>query len=245
MIKFHAMTSNELIAVIRSFCVQHANEENAKKHSRFFKDEHQAYGLSQPQMQAEVKRLVKTETLTLNTVLEASSTLIIAEKFEEPAFALLLTDAFGKQFDRTVFDIVASWYAVSISNWAHADMLGMAILPKFLLQHIVTIEDFRPWLQSEHPFQRRSVPVTLIKWIKKNPKDIALLFSFLEPLMSDQIREVHQGIGWYLREVWKLNPKTTENFLYKWKETAPRLIFQYACEKMKPEEKMKFKRSKQ
>jgi 3-methyladenine DNA glycosylase AlkD len=55
---------------------------------------------------------------------------------------------------------------------------------------------------------------------------------------------VHQGIGWYLREAWKLTPEPTEAFLLKWKETAARLIFQYACEKMTKEKKELFRRSK-
>jgi hypothetical protein len=36
----------------------------------------------------------------------------------------------------------------------------------------------------------------------------------------------------------------TELFLLKYKDSAPRLIFQYACEKMTAEEKQRFKRAK-
>nr|WP_183412255.1 DNA alkylation repair protein [Microbacter margulisiae]MBB3186350.1 3-methyladenine DNA glycosylase AlkD [Microbacter margulisiae] len=237
------MTPDNLAVAIRTFCMQHANEANVKKYSRFFKGEYNAYGLSQPEMQAEVKTLRQTDGITLETVLAAAPALIAAEKYEEASFALLLTDAFGKQFSRKTFDTIASWYAIGITNWAHADTLGMIILPKFLLQHIVTVEEFRPWLQAKNPFQRRSVPVTLIKWIKKNPGEITSLFPFLDILMQDPVREVHQGIGWYLREAWKLNPEATEAFLLQWKETSPRLIFQYACEKMQPEAKARFKRS--
>ena len=62
--------------------------------------------------------------------------------------------------------------------------------------------------------------------------------------MNDKEREVHQGAGWFLREAWKIERNETEAFLYKWKETAPRLIIQYATEKMTKDEKMKFKKSK-
>ncbi|MDP4292683.1 MAG: DNA alkylation repair protein, partial [Bacteroidota bacterium] len=53
------------------------------------------------------------------------------------------------------------------------------------------------------------------------------------------------GIGWFLREAWTIQPSETEAFLLRWKETAPRLIFQYACEKMTAEQKLQFKRSTQ
>ncbi len=43
---------------------------------------------------------------------------------------------------------------------------------------------------------------------------------------------VHQGIGWFLREAWKIDAQTTEKLLLKYKNTGARLINQYACEKM-------------
>jgi len=54
---------------------------------------------------------------------------------------------------------------------------------------------------------------------------------------------VHQGVGWFLREAWKIRPKETESFLLKYKDTSPRLIFQYATEKMTPKQKLRFRRA--
>jgi 3-methyladenine DNA glycosylase AlkD len=238
------MTSKELIAEIRAFCAANADEAIVKKYSRYFKGEYHAYGLTQPLLKGKIKELLNNKELTLNLVLEAAPELIAAQKYEEAVFVLLMTDAHKKQFDKKLFNAIAGWYNVGIRNWAHADVLGMMILPRFLEKEIVTPEDFRPWLSANNPFQRRSVPVTLIKHIKKNHTAIVPFFDFLEPLMNDPIREVHQGIGWYLREAWKINPEATELFLSKWKETSPRLIFQYACEKMSKEKKEQFKRSK-
>ncbi len=70
------------------------------------------------------------------------------------------------------------------------------------------------------------------------------MFSFIECLITDPEREVHQETGWFLREAWKRNPAITEDFLMKWKDTAPRLIIQYATEKMPREHKLKFKKLK-
>ena len=50
--------------------------------------------------------------------------------------------------------------------------------------------------------------------------------------MLDAEREVHQFLGWFLRDAWNIRPSETEAFLLKWKETAPRIIIQYATEKM-------------
>jgi 3-methyladenine DNA glycosylase AlkD len=66
----------------------------------------------------------------------------------------------------------------------------------------------------------------------------------VEKLITDPEREVHQGMGWFLREAWKISPAEVELFLEKYKDTAPRLIIQYACEKMATEDKMRFKKVK-
>jgi 3-methyladenine DNA glycosylase AlkD len=67
---------------------------------------------------------------------------------------------------------------------------------------------------------------------------------FLEPMMLMPEKVVHQGLGWFLREAWKLYPQPVEDFLLKWKDSAPRLIFQYATEKMTSDEKIRFKKEK-
>jgi len=156
---------------------------------------------------------------------------------------LLLFDGFWKQFTPESFQTIGSWFSFSITNWAHADTLGMLILPRFLDKKILEMNDFSPWLDSPFKFQRRCVPVTLIKHMKKT-RQVMPSILFVEKLMADPEREVHQGMGWFLREAWKISPAETELFLEKHKDTAPRLIIQYACEKMTPENKLRFKRAK-
>jgi 3-methyladenine DNA glycosylase AlkD len=62
--------------------------------------------------------------------------------------------------------------------------------------------------------------------------------------MSDEERVVQQGVGWFLREAWKKDRNAVEPFLAEWKDTAPRLIFQYATEKMSKTEKERFRADK-
>lgn len=237
------MTPAELIQEIRSYCTAHADAGRALKSQRYFKEEFVGYGLSSPQVQDKVKELLKSGEIELSTVLEAAPALMQSKMYEEIAFALLLLDGLWKQFSLATFQEIGRWFTFSIHNWAHADTLGMFVLPKFLDKKIVEMHDFAPWLDSSYKFQRRCVPVTLIKHIKKS-KQVMPSILFVEKLMTDPEREVHQGMGWFLREAWKISPAEVEPFLEKWKETAPRLIFQYACEKMSPENKLRFKRTK-
>jgi len=88
----------------------------------------------------------------------------------------------------------------------------------------------------------------------KKTRQVMPSILFVEKLMTDSEREVHQGMGWFLREAWKINSSEVEPFLEKWKDTAPRLIIQYACEKMTviqyacekmtAENKLRFKKTK-
>lgn len=237
------MTTIELIQEIRLYCTENADAERVKKSQRFFKEEFVGYGLTAPQVQDKVKEILKSNNPDLQNILDAAPLMMQSDKYEEISFALLMLDGLWKQFTPETFQTIGSWFSFSINNWAHADTLGMFTLPKFLDKKILEMEDFNSWLDSPYKFQRRCVPVTLIKHIKKTKKVMPSIL-FVEKLMADPEREVHQGMGWFLREAWKISPSEVEPFLEKWKDSAPRLIFQYACEKMTPENKLRFKRTK-
>lgn len=228
---------------IVKYCQDNADEALVKKYSRYFKEGvYDAWGLSQTLMEAKKADLKKRNFLTLDLIFETAPLLMKSEKYEETSFVLGMIALLSNQFDRNTFANVESLFTVGISNWAHADYLGMMLLPMFLKKKIVTKEDFIPWITSPYKFQRRCVPVTYIKLLKEVPVDE--LLNITDPLMKDTEREVHQGVGWFLREAWKIHTAKTEEYLLRYKDSAPRLIFQYACEKMSPENKLRFKRAK-
>ncbi len=237
------MTTTELVHEITSYCIANADAERIKKSQRFFKEEFVGYGLTAPQVHSKVKEMLKRDDFDLPTVLEATPILLKSGMYEEISMGLLLLDGLWKQFTPETFQAIDLWFSFSINNWAHADTLGMFILPKFLDKKILEMSDFSQWIDSPFKFQRRCVPVTLIKHMKKT-RQVMPSILFIEKLMTDPEREVHQGMGWFLREAWKINPAEVESFLLKYKGTAPRLIIQYACEKMTAENKLRFKRAR-
>jgi 3-methyladenine DNA glycosylase AlkD len=194
-------------------------------------------------MESMAKELLHDPQIDLKLVVSTMPLLMKSGKYEETSAGLLLINRMRKQYDPSLLKQIAIWYAIGIRNWAHADMLGMWVLPALIEKKHATEKDFIPWITSEFPFQRRCVPVTYIKSLKtcSTPEG---LFQIIEPLMIDPVREVHQGTGWFLREAWKLFPKQTEAFLTKYRNTGARLIFQYACEKMDKEYRLKFRREK-
>lgn len=237
------MTAIELKEHIFQFCKANYNEENVVKYSHYFKRDYNAWGLTSPQIRAKVKEILRTKQINLDVVVEATPLIIKNGKHEEVMIALLLIEAFSKKYTRETFYEISYWFSISIDNWALADVTGMFILSYFLKQSVLVPADFIPWITSPYKFQRRCVPVAFIKLLKTT-NDFSLLFKIIEPLMADPEREVHQGTGWFLREAWKIKKVETEKFLLKWKEKSPRLIIQYACEKMTKEEKSQFKKIK-
>ena len=151
--------------------------------------------------------------------------------------------SFLKQFSADTFKVIEKWFSIGIRNWAHTDVTCGELIYPMLQIGIIDISYLESWRSAENKFQRRAVPVAIIKILKTNP-DFKPFFTLIEPLMMDPEREVHQGLGWFLREAWKINRDETEKFLLKWKDKSPRLIFQHACEKMTKEGKLRFKKEK-
>ncbi len=237
------LKADDIVNTIRQFCKENTNPAIVKKYSRFFKEGYDAYGLDSKSYDTCLKTLTDKDKLTLKLVLESAPDLIASGKYEETFFVIIMLKRFYPEFTAKTLKEIEKWLKIGIVNWAHADVLAGDIVAYFLLQEIIPLSTLETWLTAKNKFQRRIVPVSLIKLLG-DTKDIGKLIAFIEPLMTDEAREVHQGVGWFLREAWKLDKAKTEKFLLKWKNTAPRLIFQYATEKMTPIEKARFKKVK-
>jgi 3-methyladenine DNA glycosylase AlkD len=238
------MTSSQLIENIHQYCVDNTNEANIKKYSYYFKgDLYDGYGLSAALIYDKTKELLKTHPIDLQTAIDSTSYVIQHGRSEEISIAMQVVRGLHKSYTRDAFGQIENWFTLGINNWAHADSLATQIIPLFVNKKIVDVPDFKKWLSAPNKFQRRSAPVSFIKLLKTYD-NFTGLFHFVECLMTDPEREVHQGMGWFLREAWKRKPAETEVFLMKWKDTCPRLIIQYATEKMTPEAKMNFRRKK-
>ncbi len=234
-----------IIADVRAFCTANADAEVVKKYSRYFKEGYDAYGLDKDKMDELENALVAKygDTLTLEDVLTLGNGLLVSGKYEEASVAIRLARRYRKQFEPSTFEALGRWLDSGICNWGHTDSLCGDPLSDFLLKGIVGPDGLKPWTASPSRWKRRSVPVTLIPLAKKTG-DIGPLLEIVRPLMADKERVVHQGTGWFLREAWKKSPEFVEAFLMEYKDTSPRLIFQYATEKMAPEQKAVFKAAK-
>jgi 3-methyladenine DNA glycosylase AlkD len=145
--------------------------------------------------------------------------------------------------DAKTFRGLNRWFEAGIGNWAHADVLCNEIIAPLLRCGRIALGVLEPWRESRFKYQRRAVPVSMLG-PQKIQGEVKPLLDFLRPLMLDQERVVQQGLGWFLREAWKRHPKPVEAYLMEWRDTAPRLIFQYATEKMTTAGRARFRRQK-
>jgi 3-methyladenine DNA glycosylase AlkD len=167
--------------------------------------------------------------------------LVKTGKYEEGALAILFAAQLRDQYTPATLERIARWFDGGFRNWAHTDVLCGEVLSHFLTAGVVPLKSLRTWRESPHKFQRRAVPVAIIPLLKQTT-DYKPLLDLIRPLMHDPERVVQQGLGWFLREAWKRQPGVIEPFLLEHKDTSPRLIFQYATEKMTPQAKKRFRK---
>lgn len=237
------MTPQELFNEISEYCQANASEAIVRKYSRYFKEGYDAYGLTRELIESRVNLLLNDESVTMELILATSPLLLKTGKYEETSFAILLLNGFSNRFDKNTLLEIGKWFEIGITNWGHTDVICGYFFREFFKKKIISLKDLSSWREASNKYQRRAVPVAMIEILRAKGKFTGLL-EFIDPMMLDPERVVHQGLGWFLREAWKRYPDPVEAFLIKWKERAARLIFQYATEKMSREERLRFRKTR-
>ena len=235
----------EYLKQIRAYFQKHANEELVKKYSRFFTEGYDAYGVDQISLHAGMDKWLKEwrDELSLHGFIKLGDFLFQSGKYEEGSLAYLFIMDFKAEFDKTILDALGRWLENWVRNWAHTDIICGKLFRYLYEENIIDYSDLAQWRESASKWKRRAVPVSMLNLIK-NHSDYKPYLDFIRPLMLDSERPVQQGLGWFLREAWKKQPVQVEPFLLEWKNTAPRLIYQYATEKMTKQQKELYRQEK-
>jgi 3-methyladenine DNA glycosylase AlkD len=239
--------AQRLTAEVREYCAAHADPSKTQKWQRYFTEGFDAWGLLDPKdplfNAKQAEWFEKYSGLGLRGFLKTGELLFTSGKYEEGSLAIRLLKEYRDEIDSRAVAGLAKWFKAGIGNWAHTDVLCGELISPLLQCGRVGLEALAPWRESKLKYQRRAVPVVMLGLLKCGG-EIQPLLEFIRPLLMDEERVVHQGLGWFLREAWKKHPKPVEAFLLEYRDSAPRLIFQYATEKMKPAERARFRRQK-
>lgn len=236
-----------LAGEIREYCAAHNEPAQAKRYARYFKEGFDSWGLmdgKHPLWTLELPAWAQQyDGLGLKGFLQLGELLFHGGKYEEGSLAIHFVARFKDQVDAKAVARLAKWFEAGIGNWAHTDVLCGTVVAPLLDCGKIDLKALAAWRGSEYKYQRRAVPVAMLGLLKRSDP-IPPLLEFLRPLMLDPEKVVQQGLGWFLREAWKKQPEPVESFLLEWKDSAPRVIFQYATEKMTPEARARFRKVK-
>jgi len=243
---------------IQKYCAAHADAKVATVYQRYFKEGYDAWGLLDKGNPFFTERrdewLARYADIGIGGFIEAGERLFASGKYEEGAMAIQFLAQRRDDLDAGAALALSRWFAAGVCNWAHTDVICAELLGPLLKDGRLPLTDLAAWRSSPLRFQRRAAVVAIIPLLgvwKKNqaatPGQRALttrLLAYVRPMMLDDERVVHQALGWFLREAWKRDPKTVEPFLLEFKDSAARLVFQYATERMSAAEKARYKATK-
>lgn len=237
--------ASELAAEIRAWCEAHANPEQAARYARYFTEGYDAWGCGGKNPAWTAKQAEWLETyrgLGVRGFLKLGELLLAGGKYEEGGLAILFLAKYRDRMDAKSFQKLSRWFEAGIRNWGHTDVLCSEVIAPLLAEGRVGLDELAPWRESPLKYQRRAVPVGMLGLLKTTD-GVPDLLNFLRPLMMDPERVVQQGLGWFLRESWKKSVRPVEAFLMEWKDRSPRLIFQYATERMAAGARGRFRRN--
>jgi len=170
---------------------------------------------------------------TADDVFALTGMLYATGKYEPPHFGVWLLGRYKNEWKKSHLGLILAWLEKDISNWAHCDVLCGEIVYQFVNTGVIDYTGLAPWRENQSRWARRAVPVSLFKTL--TAENIPVMLEFIRPLCGDPERTVGQGVGWYLREAWKKLPVPVEEFLMSIKDTAARVVIQYATEKIPKE----------
>lgn len=229
---------------IKKFLTQNADQAIVKKYARYFREGYDPYGVDPKKLQekrAEWFELWQRD-LSTNDFLVLCEELLKSGKWEEKSTAINFMARMRENYNKTLFNKMGIWFEKYIDDWATCDVACGQVLYHFIANKIVSFKELLEWTESSGKWKRRAVPVTMVEVVSRQGK-VKESLTVAKKLILDPERVVHQGVGWLLRETWKKAPKEVEDFLYKWKDKAPRLIIQYATEKIPKDKRKRFRRT--
>jgi 3-methyladenine DNA glycosylase AlkD len=234
----------QLLETIRTFLAENRNPAVKEKYARYFVEGYDPYGTDQKLLEQERQKWFSAydSQLGLDGFLNLGDLLVASGKYEEMFLAFWFVTRYPQHLSPAVFPRMAAWLENGICNWAMVDSFSMDVCAPFLLKKVVGLDALAAWRRSPSKWMRRAAAVTLIR-PGKNGLPAAEILEFIRPIMLDEEKVVRQGLGWLLRELWKIDRAPVEDFLLEYKDTCGRLIIQYATEKMTAEEKARFKRT--
>jgi 3-methyladenine DNA glycosylase AlkD len=231
--------------MIHHFFRKNADPGIVEKYSRFFREGYDPYGID-PKLQSEqTKRWVQELGPELNFTEKKKLFVKLMASGKSECYSVVLNFLIDskKNHSPALFNNLKTWIEKYFTNWAQVDSFCSQLIGPMILDGAVSYDDLLKWHTGQSKWVRRAVPVGTIYAFYQHNK-LKPVIKVADALINDPVREVGQGVGWMLRDAWKIYPQEIEKLLLKHVKTGNRTAYQYACEKMAKEYRLKFRRPK-
>ncbi len=224
---------------------KNADPAIVKKYSRFYREGYDPYGVDPHKYSKQIQLWYSSlsREFKLPDFKRLFVMLLESNKDEEVMTVVGFLRLMDKYYSKTLFGQIKGWMGKYFTNWSQVDSICAQVLSEFILRQKVTHNDLFSWHDHKSMWVRRSVPVTTIYVFYKD-KNLAPVRKAADLLINDPMREIGQGVGWMLRDAWKVYPEEIEKILLKHVKTGNRTAYQYATEKMPKEYRIRFRRPK-
>ncbi|MCB2212594.1 DNA alkylation repair protein [bacterium] len=245
---------------VRAFCRANADADIAAKYARFFVEGYDPWGVDSKLLEKQRQQWLDDwdDALGLDGWLELADELTAGEKYEEISFGISFVAARRERFDGTVLPHVTGWLERGrVRNWAHADVLACDLIQALLLDGHNSLADLELWKTAADKYQRRvaaTSAMALLEGVMINAGGrpvgdkiparavpIRELLAYVQPLVNDDIKQVQQGVGWFLKKAWEAFPDDTEAWLLEHKAEIKPLVMRTAIEKVPKDRKAAFR----
>ena len=195
-------------------------------------------GLSNPDVRELTKMFLKMEFGEIEYLLK--------DKIHEIRFAglIILTENASKAYakkDKQRLKEIADFYLKhksAANNWDLVDLSCYKILGNAILLGIYDLDILDKLSDSLGLWDRRIAMVSTFAFIKM--KNIYPSLTLAKKLLNNKEDLMHKSIGWMLREAWKVDNDTVEEFILEKYSSIPRTAFRYAIEKMDESKRQDF-----
>lgn len=150
-----------------------------------------------------------------------------------------------ERLDKTHWHVMKRWIE-RVENWEHSDSLCALYSIMFERYPKLVEPTLRQWNRSKNPWKRRASVVSTIYYAspRRTPPPRQTILPLVEPLLRDPDPYVQKGVGWQLREAYKLWPREILNFLEVHALELPAITFSYATEKLSHKDKQRLKKQR-
>ncbi|MFA6927249.1 MAG: DNA alkylation repair protein [Bacteroidales bacterium] len=152
---------------------------------------------------------------------------------EERSAALFILECQNKKATAGERGPILSFYLEHlqyVNNWDLVDLTCRDLLGRAIADGLQDSSILDQLAASDNLWERRIAIVSTWYFIRQGQLDHTLRIA--RTLLSDPEDLMHKAVGWMLREAWKIDPATIEQFLQTHYHHLPRTSLRYAIERM-------------